>query len=256
MIPDSTGRNVQTIQRTFDIVNTLQMYGKITLDKLAKKLDMPKSTLHNYLSTLESLGYVVKQNGSYRLGLRYLNHGMAARNILQTQIPLTGVLNSISEQVSESIWWIIEELGRAVFILKSDSVENNETYAQVGKRSYLHTHAPGKAILAHHSNEYVDKVISKHGLPSYTSKTIDSKQNLLNELNEIRGKGYSISEGEAVQGVKSVGITFEDQHQFVHSIGVFRNIHNEDIEYPPEKLAAELQNGVDKIEEIIEDMEE
>jgi len=253
MLSTSSGRNVQTVERTFNIINVLQMYGRLTLQELSEKLEMAKSTLHNYLSTLESLGYVINQNGSYRLGMRFLNHGIAARNALQTQTPVADELNALSKKVSETVWWILEELGRAIFIMASNTEENTDVYAQVGKRSYLHTHAPGKAMLAHHSNEYVDLVINHNGLPRYTSKTIVDKNKLLDELSQIRERGYAISEGETVHGVNSIGVAFEDTHNFVHSLGIFRYIHDENTAFSQHQLIPELQDSVNRISEIIEE---
>lgn len=48
--------------------------------ELAERLDIPKSTAHYYLRTLEATGYVVKRDRKYHLGFRFLSVGGRLRN--------------------------------------------------------------------------------------------------------------------------------------------------------------------------------
>ena len=83
MIQKSSAREVKSVRNGFRIIDILQNYDGAGLDELEQQLDLAKSTVHNYLATLESMGYVVEQNGTYHLGLRFLTHGMAAKSRLR-----------------------------------------------------------------------------------------------------------------------------------------------------------------------------
>jgi DNA-binding IclR family transcriptional regulator len=98
-------------------------------------------------------------------------------------------------------------------------------YGRVGKRSYLHTHAPGKVILATLQGDDVDEIIEYHGLPTYTSETITDPDRLREELDTISEQGYAISDGEAALGVRSVGVAFEGPFGCTHGLGVFGYSH-------------------------------
>jgi DNA-binding IclR family transcriptional regulator len=65
----STGSSVNSVERTFKIVNGLQELDGAGVTELAAHLDLPKSTVHNYLTTLEQEDYVVRENDQYRVGL-------------------------------------------------------------------------------------------------------------------------------------------------------------------------------------------
>lgn len=226
VIPDTPARQVKSVRTSFRIVEVLQEHGTLTLNELAEYLDLAKSTIHNYLRTLESLGYVVTLGRSYRLGLRFLTHGMSARNTVREQDAVLHGLSQANDEIPETVWWIVEELGRGIFAANSAPRHGKQTYGQVGKRSYLHTHAPGKAILAECTDDYVERVIDYHGLPAHTSETITTIDELLAELETIREQGYAHSSGEAAHGVQSIGLAFEGSSGVVHAVGVFRYSHS------------------------------
>ncbi len=225
MVTESPTREVQSVGRAFQVVTTIQEHDGATLHELATHLGIAKSTVHNYLGTLESLGYVVERDGSYRLGLRFLTHGMAARKGVPAREAVVHTLPEVAEEVSRPAWWLVEEFGRGLFVEKAIPDGAGETYGRVGKRSYLHTHAPGKAILARLPEAYVDRVFERHGLPALTSKTTTDPAALRAELETIREQGFAVGEGEAALGVQSVGVAFEVR-ETVHALGVFGYSHD------------------------------
>jgi len=226
MIPaSSSSRQVKSVRTAFRMVEFLQDMDGATMNELATQLDLAKSTVHNYLGTLQSLGYVVKRDGTYRLGLRFLTHGMAAKSGLGLRDAVTHVLPEVAARLDQPVWWIVEELGRGIFVATAAPDSDKQVYGRVGKRSYLHTQAPGKAILATLQGDYVDEIIEYHGLPTYTSETITDPDRLREELDTISEQGYAISDGEAALGVRSVGVAFEGPFGCTHGLGVFGYSH-------------------------------
>ena len=71
---------VKSTETTFRIVEELQELDGAGVSELAAHLGLPKSTVHNYLSTLQQEEYVVRQNGEYKVGIRFLELGAYARN--------------------------------------------------------------------------------------------------------------------------------------------------------------------------------
>ncbi|MHB9286482.1 IclR family transcriptional regulator [Halobacteriales archaeon Cl-PHB] len=226
MIQESSSRDVKSVRTAFRIVDILQAQDGATMNDLVNKLALAKSTIHNYLGTLQSMGYVVERDGTYRLGLHFLTHGMAAKNGLEVGDAVSEVLQTLSESLSQVAWWVVEEHGRGVFVAKSTPDGEDPIYGRVGKRSYLHTHAPGMAILARSSPEFVEAVVDYHGLPVHTQRTTTDLEDLRADLEEIREQGYAVSDGEAALGVRSVGVSFEGPAGNSHGIGVFGHSHD------------------------------
>lgn len=226
MLSESPTREVQSVRTAFRIIGTVQKRDGATLHELAGQLDLAKSTVHNYLGTLQSLGYVAERDGSYRLGLRFLTHGMAARNSIDGGTAVGNALSVVAEELSQPAWWLVEEFGRGFFVEKAVPGEGTEIYGRVGKRSYLHAHAPGKAILAQVPEAYLEEIIDVHGLPVLTTKTTTAPSKLRAELESVRDRGYAVSEGETVLGVQSVGVAFETPDGNAHAIGAFGYSHD------------------------------
>jgi DNA-binding IclR family transcriptional regulator len=226
MIPNPPSRQVQSVRTSFDIVQLIQEFGGATINEVAEQLDLAKSTVHNYLGTLEAMGYVVKREETYRLGLRFLTHGMAARNSLRVSDIVQRSLSTVAEEISQSTWWLVEEFGRGMFLEKSVPEGSTEIYGSIGKRSNLHAHAPGKAILAQIPRDEVREIVEYHGLPTYTTKTTTDETALMRELDTVREQGFAVSDGEAALGVQSIGVAFEDPYGRSHALGVFGHTHD------------------------------
>jgi DNA-binding IclR family transcriptional regulator len=248
MFSAPSSRHVKSVRTGFRIVHVLQDHDGATLNDLAEQLDLAKSTVHNYLSTLESMGYVVNQDGTYRLGLRFLTHGMAAKSGLQTRDAVDVALETIADEISQAVWWIAEEFGRGIFVENAVPADCRRIYGRTGKRSYLHTHAPGQAILAALPPEDREDVLEYHGLPVHTTRTIDDRTTLRDRLEEIREQGYAFSDGEAVLGVESVGVAFEAPGGRWNALGVFGYAHDLGDERLDEDVSSLLQSAAADLE--------
>ena len=250
MIHESSGRQVKSVRTAFRMIGVLQNYDGATVAQLERQLDIATSTVHNYLRTLQSMGYVVKRDGTYHLGLRLLTHGMAARS----RLPLAGVvsdsLKDVSSAVSRPAWWVVEEHGRGLFVAKSAGDKAPEIYGRIGKRSFLHAHAPGKAMLATLSEDSVEEIVEYHGLPVQTNETVTDREELRRELERIREHGYAESKGQAALGVRSVGVALDVPAEYTSALGVFGHTHefgtSLDVDVP-----AVLQQATADVEETV-----
>lgn len=248
MLPDPPSRQVKSVRTAFEIINIIQNLGSTTPSELANELDISKSSAHNYLATLQADGYVVNEDRSYRLGLRFLTHGIAAKKTLSLQKPVVSTLHSISKSIGYPAWWVAEELGRGIFLEGEIPDEQTSTYGDTGKRSYLHTHALGKAILAESPDQYIEQIVDRHGLPEQTMRTTTNPDALFDEIEEVREQGFTISDGEAVLGILSVGVGFQDNQGRIYAIGIFGN-SRELAGNQAEEIGRELINFVDLLEQ-------
>jgi DNA-binding IclR family transcriptional regulator len=218
----SKSRRVKSVDTAFQIIWAIQSLDGASLTELSDNLQLANSTVHNYLTTLQSMGYVIKtDSGKYRLGLRFLTHGVAAKKSLNIQTVVMDTLSTISNQISYPVWWVCEEHGRANFLEKAVPESEKQIYGRIGKRSYLHTHSLGKAILADMPRSEVESIIDFHGLPEQTPNTVTDPDQLFRELDTIREQDYAISKSETVLRVQSIGVSFQSPSGRRNAIGVF-----------------------------------
>jgi len=173
--------------------------------EITEALDVPTSTAHDYLSTLHGLEYLVKSGGKYDLGLRLLDHGIAARDRHPIAREGKSTVEQLAAATGEAAWLVTEEHGRAVYLDYALGEHAVQTHARIGTRSHLHYLASGKAILAHLSDERVEAIVDRHGLAQQTEHTVDSREALRAELDATRERGYALNDQENVEGARAVG---------------------------------------------------
>lgn len=201
---DKRSRHVKTSDTVFKIVETIEEFGGASLADLSRELSYAKSTIHDHLLTLESKEYVVRENEEYTLGLKFLKHGMAAKNELDISHVGQPIIEELAEKTGEGVWIVVEEHGRAVPLSKAMGEKGITTHTTVGSREHLNHLASGKLILAFMPDERVESIIDKHGLPKQTPYTITDPDELQRELEDIREQGVAFNNREAAKGVRSI----------------------------------------------------
>lgn len=206
---------VRALKRAFETLEALKDVGEAGVTELADRTDQPKSTVHNHLRTLGQLGYVVNQEGRYRLSLRFLDFGHSRRSDMAIFEKGREHVDDLAEQSGDLANLLVEERGRGVYLYQArgpDAV-NLDTYA--GKRVALHSTALGKAILAHLPAGRVDRIVDRHGLPPVTERTITDRSEMDRELAEIRERGQAFDEGERHEGINCVAAPITDGEERV-----------------------------------------
>lgn len=201
----SMGTNeIKSVKTVFDIVGTIQQQGGTTLTELSTALDIPTSTAHNYLKTLETEEYIVSEDGTYHVGLRFLEHGAHARSRMKLFDVAVPEVNKLADQTGELANLLVEEHGRGVYLHRAYGDEAVQVEAHVGTRVYLHSTALGKAILAHIEEHHRNEIFEKQGLPQRTEGTVTDREELQTQLQRIKERGYAFDNGERIQGLRCV----------------------------------------------------
>lgn len=203
MRPDepSTVRATETSLRIIEALRELDGAG---VTELAAHLDLPKSTVHTHLQTLRRSEYVVKRDGNYDVGLRFLGLGEYARQRRRLSTIGPPEIEKLADETAEMANLLVEEHGRGVFLYRAKGADAVHMDTHAGKRVPLHTTGFGKAILAHLPDERVERILDRHGLPAVTPSTITDRGRLLEELETIRERGYAYDDEERLEGLRCV----------------------------------------------------
>jgi len=194
---------VQSLTKAFKILEVLVQLDGAGVTEVADALNEPKSTVHNYLSTLLQEEYVVNHDGRYHVGLRFLELGIHARNRHELFTVGKTEAQRLARETGEFSNIAVEEYGYCITIYRNQG-EQAVNSRHVGMRTSLHATAVGRSILAHLPAERVERIIDRHGLPQLTEKTIDNRDDLHDELETIRERGYAFDDEEVLQGLRCV----------------------------------------------------
>lgn len=195
---------VKSVKKTFDIVRAIQDLDGASLTTLSQQMGMPQSTTHNYLKSLEEAEYLVNDDGTYRIGIRFLEHGAYARNHMKIYETAKPEVDKLAEETGELANLLIEEHGRGSYLHRARGVDAVQVEAHVGTRVSLHSTGLGKAILANLPEQRRDEILERHGLPERTPRTTTDRDELLDELEEIRDRGYAFDDEERLKGLRCV----------------------------------------------------
>lgn len=200
---DDRSKEVSAVERTLRIVETLRELQTAGVTEIANSADLPKSSVYNHLGTLENRGYVVKRDGTYELGLRFLPLGEAARQRRRVYRVARTEIEQLGSDTGTNAYLSVEERGQATVIFRH--LENEIDLGSIGTTVPLTTSSMGKAILAQLSENRVGEIVDRHGLPQMTDSSIVDRDRLDEELERIRQRGYALDKGEHVHRLKGVG---------------------------------------------------
>lgn len=197
---------IKTAKTTVKLLETLAKSGETTLSALAEQLDMPKSTVHDYLISLQKLGYIIKVDRRYRISTRLLDIGESARRKMDIFSPAKKETDKLAKETGEHATLGIEENGQTVLLYISKGENGLDLGVSEGFRMPMPTNSLGKAMLAYLPEERVESILSDHGLPTVTDKTITNREELYDQLEKIREQKYATDREERVEGVRAVAV--------------------------------------------------
>lgn len=201
---------LSAVYRTMLILETLSNNKSINLENLAKDTQLPKATLKRFLNSLINLGYVYRDpNDLYSLTLKMFSigsHSLKHMNLIDVALPLS---QDLCDKFKETVHMGILEEDHAVYILKRESSFTLRMYSRVGKRIPLYCTAIGKNLLADMSKEELDTYFSNIDLKPFTINTLN-KEKLVNQLSEIREKGWAEDNQEHEEGIICIGSSIKD----------------------------------------------
>jgi len=211
---DMTPKKKNTIastEKSMDIIDALVSEGSCGVVELADHLGYNKTTVYHHLSTLESRDYVIKQNGKYKIGLRFFEIGQHTRRQYQIYKVGKSEIDKLAEETGELANLMVTENGLGIYIYISRGGDAVCLDTKMGSRQYLHMSALGKSILANMSEEDLDAIIEIHGLPQKTKNTVTDRDELEKELEEIRDSGVAFDGEERAEGIRCIAAPVTDQ---------------------------------------------
>ncbi|MFD1600124.1 IclR family transcriptional regulator [Halobellus rarus] len=223
---EPTGDTIKSDETLLEILEALHSLDESTLTAIADEVDVSKSTVHRHLETLRARRFVSKGDEEYRLGLEFLRFGGAARERYPFHRQSKSIVQQVADQTGEFVGFLVEEQGVGTFIYCEMGTEGVPSEAKVGQNLLLHQSASGKAILAHLPAERRSRILDQYGLPPRTDETLTDRATLLDDLDEIRERGYAFAHEEYTDGLRAVAApAFDADGTVIGSLVVAGPIH-------------------------------
>jgi DNA-binding IclR family transcriptional regulator len=174
-----------------------------TLAELSASMNVPKPTMHRWLGSLENAGLVQRtpDGRRYELAARASKLALSILSNKPAGAVRHEILKRVVQEVGESCNLTVLD-GTAVNYL--DRVESKwplRITFQQGSKVPAYCSASGKLFLALLQPAKRDLILRDLKLEPQTANTIVDKSVLVNELKEIRQKGYALDREEYLAGL-------------------------------------------------------
>lgn len=185
----------------------------VKLLDLSKALGMNTSTVSRFVSALQHCGYVEQDPSTAKYFATMKICELANR--MTSRLSIAAVAHPYVQQVSdffsETACFVVEKKQAICYIdIVVGSSKTLMNIQQVGSSAPLHSTASGKMFLSCYTEEEVNRYIASKGLVAYTPNTIHTRERLLEELEQIRRRGYSIDDNENEEGIRCLAYPIYD----------------------------------------------
>ncbi|MDE2209101.1 MAG: helix-turn-helix domain-containing protein [Betaproteobacteria bacterium] len=213
--PGGETAQVQSLTRGLSILRCLaRTEGGLTLTDIAQRVQLPTSTTHRLLSTLEKMGYVYQAGdlALWYVGIEAFAVGSSFLSNRDFVAQSHAYMRRLMEQAGETTNLAILDGTEAVFIDQVQCRETMRTIVKLGSRVPLHASGVGKAIFASLPDDQIDAMLKVRGLPRITEHTITSPETMWASIRVIRQRGWSFDDEEHLPGTRCVAAPFYDEH--------------------------------------------
>lgn len=187
------------LERSALILDTFPGGTALSLAEVVARTGLPRSTTHRILVDLVEVGWLVRANNKFELGMTLFELGERVglkHRLRAAALPFMQDLYSVTEQ---TVHLAVRDGNEAVYVEKIHGHSALALPSQIGGRLPLTCTAVGKALLAGETVEIRDRILGQ-SLRRYTPNSIADPKRLAQQLNSVRRTGIAVEREEAALG--------------------------------------------------------
>lgn len=202
---DSSKNTVQSLAKGFRVLEAFTAQEpEMTMAEVARRAGVDNATAFRFLNTLADIGYVQRVEGTrlFRLSLKVLDLGfnaIAHADLRSLARPLLrGLVNEINEAASVAVL-------DGAQLMYAERIQAGLTRLgvdiRVGSRVPAYSTAVGHAILAWLPDDVKRHILEMAPRKALTPTTVTDLDAVLARLDEVKARGYALSDQETVWGL-------------------------------------------------------
>ena len=203
---------VQSVDRAVSVLEILARDGSAGVSDVAAEIGVHKSTAFRLLAALEERD-LVEQNterGKYQLGFGVLRLASAIPARLDMVRQAQPVLDDLARQFDETINLAVVREHYSVHVQQALGSAAVASQNWVGQLTPLHATSSDKILLAYMSKERLGDVLDAAPLKSYTEHTITVRDELIEQLAQVRVEGFATAFEELETGLNAAAVPVRD----------------------------------------------
>jgi len=221
--PAEPGRTIPAIRRTLALFDLLaQSRRSLSLSEISRRLQLPKSSVHRILATLEEQECVRRnpETDRFSLGVKLMALSRAALEGAELREQAAPHLLRLQQQTGLTIHRAVLEHKQAVLIAKLEPLGQPTVGTWIGRAMDLNSTAAGKALIAHLPEAEIGRLFSSRAFVRHNHRTIVGLAHLNRELAAVRESGYALDDEEDELGVRCIGAPVMQRDRVVAAISL------------------------------------
>jgi DNA-binding IclR family transcriptional regulator len=203
-------RSVQRILAVFESFTPEKT--SLTLQEIADRIELPKSTAFRFLQSLEKAGYLVRlEDQRYCLSFRFTRLAGLVRSTLGIREIARPIMAELAEKTKETVSLHTVSGRNRVCIDSMATASPLRNVVQPGEQIPLLVGSASKTLIA-----YMPKKEQTPFAAAIARATKRTQAEVLAELAKIREQGYAVSHGERLLGVSAISTPIKDVNEEVH----------------------------------------
>ncbi|UXU89747.1 DNA-binding transcriptional regulator KdgR [Burkholderia sp. S-53] len=205
--------SVAAVGKVFTILAALGDRREIGISELSQQLGMSKTTVHRFLQTLKTLGYVAQEGETdrYRLTIRLFELGSKALESVDLVREADLEMRRIGQLTREAVHLGAFDEDAIIYIHKIDADYGLRMQSRIGRRNPLYSTAIGKVLLAWMSPDEARAVLAGIEFRKSTAKTLSSADAVMSILPHVRQQGYGEDNEEQEDGLMCLAVPVFDR---------------------------------------------
>lgn len=210
-----------TVVKAFEILEFIAANQPASPSSIVTNLGFTRSNVHRLLATLVSSGYINKDYNGYFLSFKLFELGNTVPYARDLKAIAKPFMNSLMKAANENVYLNVLS-GDMVIAIDSVRSDNHLTLNAEKIYTYpLNSCASGKIFLSMLTEVSALETISKLDMKRMTDYTIINRSVLLDEIRNVKARGYAIELMEFSEELNSVAAPVYDyQNQVVATISL------------------------------------
>lgn len=193
---------VRSVDRALMLLEFVAVHQPIAMPDLRRAFSIPRSSLHELIEALTERQFLSRDSHNrIVMGVRAFEVGSTFVRQIDAVEMAKPILRDLVEEVEQIAHLGLLDGTNVVYLWKEENKSPVQLVSAIGRALSAHATAMGKALLAELSDEELRKLYGEKELERLTPSTIDSLDRLIEELAEIRTRGFATDYEESTPQV-------------------------------------------------------
>jgi IclR family pca regulon transcriptional regulator len=218
-------------------------HSRLTASQAAQRCGMTRTATRRYLLTLVHTGHVSTDGKLFWLTPRVMRLGQAYLESARLPRAVHPYLQRVTAGTGEIAYTAVLDHDELVYIARSGAQRHLNTGYMLGSRVQPHLTAAGMVILGMLGPGFWEPWLAAQTLRPFTSHTVLDKQQLRQQLMQVREQGWAISEQQLEMNYRGIAVPLWDHNdQLLGAMSVTMPMNNETSEVAVKRILPVLQD--------------